>query len=142
MRDDNLDTYWQSDGEQPHYINIQFMKKMMIEEIAIYLSYKLDESYTPQTISIRQGTTFHDLQEIKLVTYEQPEGWVPIKLTQEGKGELHTNFIQICILSNHLSGRDTHIRQIKIYGPTKSLTNTLKIPQFESVDFSMYSTLR
>ena len=27
LRDDNIDTYWQSDGPQPHLINIQFHKK-------------------------------------------------------------------------------------------------------------------
>jgi len=27
LRDDNTDTYWQSDGPQPHLINIQFHKK-------------------------------------------------------------------------------------------------------------------
>lgn len=25
--------------------------------------------------------------------------------------------LQIAVLSNHLNGRDTHVRQIKIYGP-------------------------
>lgn len=24
LRDDNLETYWQSDGSQPHLVNIQF----------------------------------------------------------------------------------------------------------------------
>ena len=27
LRDDNIETYWQSDGPQPHLINIQFHKK-------------------------------------------------------------------------------------------------------------------
>ncbi len=27
LRDDNIDTYWQSDGAQPHLINIQFQKR-------------------------------------------------------------------------------------------------------------------
>ena len=26
LRDNNLDTYWQSDGAQPHLVNIQFQK--------------------------------------------------------------------------------------------------------------------
>ena len=64
LRDDNIDTYWQSDGPQPHLINIQFHKKMRIHEIVIYTDFKLDESYTPSKISIRVGSTFHDLQEI------------------------------------------------------------------------------
>jgi anaphase-promoting complex subunit 10 len=62
LRDDNIDTYWQSDGPQPHLINIQFHKKMRIHEIVIYTDFKLDESYTPSKISIRVGSTFHDLQ--------------------------------------------------------------------------------
>jgi len=53
-----------SDGPQPHLINIQFHRKMVIHNIAVYTDYKLDESYTPAKISIRSGTTFHDLQEI------------------------------------------------------------------------------
>jgi anaphase-promoting complex subunit 10 len=28
LRDDSLETYWQSDGAQPHLVNIQFQKKV------------------------------------------------------------------------------------------------------------------
>ena len=31
IRDDNTNTFWQSDGAQPHLINIQFMKKTRIQ---------------------------------------------------------------------------------------------------------------
>ncbi|KRX10263.1 Galactose-binding domain protein [Pseudocohnilembus persalinus] len=31
LRDDNTNTFWQSDGTQPHYINIQFHKKMRVQ---------------------------------------------------------------------------------------------------------------
>ena len=34
----------------------------MVKEVAIYLEYKQDESYTPSKISVRAGTYFHDLQ--------------------------------------------------------------------------------
>ncbi|KAK8958667.1 Anaphase-promoting complex subunit 10 [Platanthera guangdongensis] len=33
LRDDNLETYWQSDGAQPHLVNIQFQKKVKLQEI-------------------------------------------------------------------------------------------------------------
>ena len=42
LRDDNTNTFWQSDGSQPHLINIQFMKKTRIQEISIYLDFKSD----------------------------------------------------------------------------------------------------
>ena len=47
LRDGSLDTYWQSDGPQPHLVNIQFHRKMTIQDICIYADYKADESYTP-----------------------------------------------------------------------------------------------
>ena len=47
--------YWQSDGSQPHLINIQFHKKMSIAEVSFFLDYKLDESYTPKKMSLRAG---------------------------------------------------------------------------------------
>jgi hypothetical protein len=36
LRDGNLETYWQSDGPQPHLVNIQFHKKTRVQEIEIY----------------------------------------------------------------------------------------------------------
>ena len=83
LRDNNSDTYWQSDGGQPHRINIQFHKKMSISQIWFYLDYKLDESYTPKKICIRHGTTFHDLQDLHLLEVgEDPSGWIKVDLSE------------------------------------------------------------
>lgn len=141
LRDDDLKTYWQSDGDQPHSINIQFIKKMTVQEVALYLSFKLDESYTPGEILVRTGTTFHDLTDLKTVTLAKPEGWISLQLSDEGE-LLRTNFLQIVILSNHMGGRDSHVRQIKVFGPRNPVTSVLKIPPFESVDFTSYATIR
>lgn len=69
-----MDTYWQSDGQLPHLVNIQFQRKTAINQIYIYTDYKLDESYTPNRISIRSGTHFNDLQEIDIVDLTEPSG--------------------------------------------------------------------
>ena len=47
LRDNCLETYWQSDGPQPHLVNIQFRKKTTVQDVCLYADYKLDESYTP-----------------------------------------------------------------------------------------------
>ena len=86
LRDDNSDTYWQSDGPQPHLVNIQFHSKMRLHEIRIYTDFKLDESYTPSKISIRAGTTFHDLQEIHVQELNEPSGWVTILPPPDAEG--------------------------------------------------------
>ncbi|XP_027423245.1 anaphase-promoting complex subunit 10 isoform X3 [Bos indicus x Bos taurus] len=66
LRDDNLETYWQSDGSQPHLVNIQFRRKTTVKTLCIYADYKSDESYTPSKISVRVGNNFHNLQEIRV----------------------------------------------------------------------------
>ena len=74
LRDGSPDTYWQSDGGQPHLINVQFQRKASICEVAFYLDFGLDESYTPKKISIRAGSTFHDRQEIHVEELNEPSG--------------------------------------------------------------------
>ena len=69
-----------SDGPQPHLVNIQFHKKTRVQEIEIYTDYKLDESYTPANISVRAGTTFHDIQEVHSMELDEPSGWVKIPI--------------------------------------------------------------
>ncbi|KAL3583547.1 hypothetical protein D5086_014608 [Populus alba] len=110
LRDDNLDTYWQSDGAQPHLVNIQFQKKVKLQLVVLYVDFKLDESYTPSKISIRAGDGFHNLKEIKTMELVKPTGWVYLSLSGNDPRETFVNtfMLQIAVLSNHLNGRDTH----------------------------------
>ncbi|XP_061356143.1 anaphase-promoting complex subunit 10 isoform X2 [Gastrolobium bilobum] len=134
LRDSNLETYWQSDGAQPHLVNVQFQKKVRLQ---------LDESYTPSKVSIRAGDGFHNLKEIKTVELVKPTGWVYVSLSGVDPRETFVNtfMLQIAVLSNHLNGRDTHVRQIKVYGPRPN-----PIPhqpfQFTSTEFITYSSIR
>ncbi|CAI0392290.1 unnamed protein product [Linum tenue] len=161
LRDDNLDTYWQSDGAQPHLVNIQFQKKVKLQAssyfhefgfclcvdklVVVYVDFKLDESYTPSKILIRAGDGFHNLKDIKTVELVKPTGWVYISLSGNDprlrETFVNTFMLQIAVISNHLNGRDTHVRQIKVYGPRPN-----PIPhqpfQFTSTEFITYSSVR
>lgn len=143
LRDQNLETYWQSDGAQPHLVNIQFQKKVKLQLVVLYVDFKLDESYTPSKISIRAGHGFHNLKEIKTVELVKPVGWVNIPLSGTDPREMFVNtfMLQIAILANHLNGRDTHVRQIKIYGPRPNPV-PLQPFHFTSPQFIKYSTIR
>lgn len=98
----------------------------------MYLDYRLDESYTPKRITIRSGTTHHDLEEIRVIEIEQPIGWVRIPLgNPNGTGlqrYIRTWYIQIIISTMHQNGRDTHIRCIKVLGPSSSTFSTDVLP--------------
>lgn len=121
LRDNCMDTYWQSDGPQPHLVNITFERKIVVKFVCIYVDYTLDESYTPYKISIRVGNGYMDLQEVEQIEMDKPTGWVVVSPTNGSDNQPIKAFhIQIAVLGNHQNGRDTHLRQVKIYSPSHS----------------------
>ena len=146
LRDDDLGTFWQSDGAQPHVVNAQFQHKVEICELAMWCEYKMDESYTPSLISIRAGASCHDLREVRCVELKNPNGWVRVRLRgPDDASYLRAYFVQIAILANHQNGRDTHVRQIKIFGPrrdqARALGRSLQL-DLRSPAFSQYAGVR
>ena len=140
LLDGNSDTFWQSDGTQPHTVTIQFYRKTKLTDVWLLLNFRADESYTPLQLSIRIGSGYYDLQEIQVVDLREPEGWIRIPLampTKEGERALFrqdcisirdksfggaTDFIrtyvlQIAVLCNHQNGRDTHVRGVRVFSP-------------------------
>ena len=159
LRDQAIETYWQSDGtsSQSHYVQVHFGRRVCISHVCLYLDYNLDESYTPRQISISTGlTTTQDLQPAvyphSIVEFHEPNGWciIPLRSTpdpldsnhpdnngddnddpmdQDGTSDddfessskrnhsVRTHLIQISILHMHQNGRDTHVRQVQLYGP-------------------------
>jgi anaphase-promoting complex subunit 10 len=154
LRDDSCDTYWQSDGTQPHFINIQFIKKVSVSKICLYLDYGSDESYTPKKIAIRCGSTLHDLADLTAIELHDPVGWVSLSLSGDENDPdnvsvntscpLRTHFLQIKIISMHQNGRDVHVRQVKILGPRSSpkIMGGLYLDQFKTPEMLQFSTLR
>jgi anaphase-promoting complex subunit 10 len=142
LRDGNLDTFWQSDGSAPHLINIQFLRKTAVSKVCLYMDYTLDESYTSKKISIRSGTSQHDLVDVSAVELNQPVGWCQIHLKGDTSGDgenesLRTHLLQIRILSMHQNGKDAHVRQLCVYGPRQE-----EQPTFRTVEMSQYTHVR
>lgn len=97
LRDEDTNLFWQfvfrfplvfrylifmgrSDGPQPHTINIHFAKRVFVKRIRMYLDFENDESYTPTRMSIFSGTGYQDLQEVTVMNFEQPSGWIDVNL--------------------------------------------------------------
>ena len=136
LRDGNIETYWQSDGSQPHLISVQFQRKVRLAELALYTDFRKDESYTPSKISVRAGNSYSDLKEVKVVELNEPKGWVIISLTNGETNArsylmpLRCHMLQIAVIANHQNGRDTHVRQVKIYGPREYVAFPFSDPRF------------
>ena len=91
-----------SDGPQPHFITVEFPRKvaiqvriicelgspivhlyLLLEKISIHLNYPQDDSYTPSTLAIRAGTGPSDLQDVRVVTLDKPDGWITFDVSSE-----------------------------------------------------------
>ncbi|KAF8650997.1 hypothetical protein AX16_004983, partial [Volvariella volvacea WC 439] len=149
LQDGDPDTFWHSDGPQPHFITIEFPRKVAIQKISIFLSFPQDDSYTPSTLAIRAGTGLSDLQDIRVVNLEKPNGWITFDISSEPNDEgdgcnpICAYMIQIIIAANHMSGKDTHVRGLRILGPTEERGVDDDDPfSFHTPAFKMFERIR
>lgn len=84
LRSPSTSLFWQSDGPQPHYLNIHFFKVVEIAAMRIYLDFDQDESYTPTKVAFLAGMGEMDLQEWSVMSFVEPRGWVNVDF--EGVG--------------------------------------------------------
>ena len=56
---------------------------------------------------------------------------------------MKTWLLQLAVISNHQNGRDTHIRQIRVYGPRQGTVKaTGHEISFTSAEFAPYAVVR
>jgi anaphase-promoting complex subunit 10 len=119
LRDEDTNLFWQSDGPQPHHLNIHFSRLVAILSIRLHLDFEADESYTPTRITLLAGTGYHDLIPFAVLEFSHPKGWIDVPLDGVGGGAdgnvLRAFLVQVKVVENHQNGKDTHIRGLKIY---------------------------
>lgn len=143
LRDGTHESYWQSDGQLPHLVNICFKRKTTVSAVAVYTDFRLDESYTPSKISVRCGTNFNDLQEIEVVELNEPSGWVVIPLKDLNDRLVRSFMIQIAVIANHQQGRDTHLRQISVHSPIEEKpVTTAEFANWSTKDCLQFASIR
>ena len=80
----------------------------------------------------------------------EPSGWVTILPPPDAEGApdaigpamRSTYFVQVAVLANHQNGRDTHIRQIKIFTPRRQMGEHMCLPDFNTVQFQQFACVR
>ncbi|CAD6198802.1 unnamed protein product [Caenorhabditis auriculariae] len=120
LLNDSVDKYWQSDGPQPHTVTVEFQRKTDVSFLFLYLDYKNDESYTPSKIVVKTGSSLQTLENTVSVTFHEPSGWQRIDLRDSNIDPARVMVVHLQVVQNHQNGRDTHIRHIRVTGPSTS----------------------
>eukprot|EP00033_Pygsuia_biforma_P004004 GCRY01004384.1.p1 GENE.GCRY01004384.1~~GCRY01004384.1.p1 ORF type:complete len:254 (+),score=29.59 GCRY01004384.1:74-835(+) len=146
LRDNNTETFWQSDASQPHTVTMVFQERTTVTDLLVYLDYKADESYTPSSMAVHAGSDMHHLKELDHIDVMEPVGWIRIPLSETRKSNspcLSTFILQLGIITNHQNGKDTHVRQVKVFGPNVIEDNVVNFEaHFSSPEFLQYRALR
>lgn len=98
----NKDEFWSTDDTLPHSITISFPRRTYVHSLGFVLSYTLDESYTPENI-----TVYFNKQAVKQC-FSEPEGEKTVPI------DSFVFDIHIVIASNHSDGKDSHIRGLNV----------------------------
>ncbi|GMT10135.1 hypothetical protein PFISCL1PPCAC_1432, partial [Pristionchus fissidentatus] len=122
---DSVDSYWQSDGPQPHMITVEFPRKTDISFLALFLDFKSDESYTPNKVLVRLGSSLMHLDDQFEHDLNEPVGWQILDL-RRGSYAKRAFVLQLHVVQNHQNGRDTHIRHMRVVGPSRSRFDPVK----------------
>lgn len=87
----------------------------------------------------------HDLVDVRFRELVEPQGWVHFALNKrdphipeelDPAAELEPIYafvLQVCILGNHLNGKDTHIRSLRIFGPQSQIPKAPPAPDPKQV---------
>uniref|UniRef100_A0A0K0FVC7 Anaphase-promoting complex subunit 10 n=1 Tax=Strongyloides venezuelensis TaxID=75913 RepID=A0A0K0FVC7_STRVS len=138
LLDDQTDLFWQSDGQQPHRVTIEFQKSTEISFLMFYLDFKTDESYTPSKIIIQAGSNAQDMDDTLALNYNEPIGWQVVDLRdKKTKRPLKAYVLTIQVQHNHQNGRDTHIRSIRVIGNGNSYSALDTLSRISKIKYNV-----
>uniref|UniRef100_A0A7S1YAW7 DOC domain-containing protein n=1 Tax=Sexangularia sp. CB-2014 TaxID=1486929 RepID=A0A7S1YAW7_9EUKA len=111
LRDGALDTYWQSDGVLPHFVSLSFTRREIVTGLALYVDVHTDDSYTPARLRVSGSAGAGDVHDEVTEEVSMPVGWIYLPLP-----DWRVRALQLSIFMNHENGRDSNIRQLKVFG--------------------------
>lgn len=67
-------------------------------------------------------------RQVRYEEFDKPNGWILISLRPMDSGDeegvvegppIPAHHLRVVIVANHLNGKDTHVRGLKVFGPMK-----------------------
>ncbi|EKX40589.1 hypothetical protein GUITHDRAFT_52998, partial [Guillardia theta CCMP2712] len=111
--DSDMESFWQSDGSRPHWVQFAFPGIVKINKVLVFLDYLKDRSFTPKSISVKIGSSDSDLYQVAKYHHRQgPGAWVNI--LSSTTHAIETCLLRIVVHENQDTGCNSRIRGIKL----------------------------
>lgn len=105
--------FWHTDDNLPHSIIIQFERRTYVHEIQLSVSFSRDDSYTPEVVEVWSGLIRENVKFKEKYEFMHPEGYIHLPI------EENVFYVYIVIRANHQEGRDSRVRNIRVFGENK-----------------------
>jgi len=85
---------------------------------------------------------------VRVVTLDKPDGWITFDVSSEpnedgdGLNPVYAYVLQIIVAANHMSGKDTHVRGLRVLGPIGDSLDDDDPFSFQTPAFKMFETIR
>jgi len=83
-----------------------------------------------------------------MVTFDRPDGWIIFDVssepTEDGEAlkPVYAYVLQIIVVANHMGGKDTHVRGLRVLGPLEEAGMDDDPFPFQTPRFKMFETIR
>ncbi|KAK2946062.1 putative Anaphase-promoting complex subunit 10 [Blattamonas nauphoetae] len=115
--DDDLSTFWESDGNIPHSITARFETRVELSQIAFFNTFAEEDSYTPNVLTIFAHSHSGTFEQVSTKTLERKTGWVHLPLKRPTGEPIFTDILVISIGSNFDLGNNSRVWQVSLRGP-------------------------
>lgn len=86
---------------------------------------------------------------MRIITLDKPDGWLTFDISSEsnedgdGLKPIYAYVLQIIVMTNHQSGKDTHVRGLRVLGPIEEQDPLDEdVFTFKTPAYKMYETIR
>ncbi len=114
LLDGDTDTFWQTDGSRPHWIQLNFDEDWKVQSVQMYVDYERDRSYCPKKVCIEITHDGETTSAGSTVVPVASKGWVSVSADEEVPFICRS--LKVLVQENQDGGTNSKVRGLRVFG--------------------------